>query len=84
MAGTVLALGLLALSSVAGPLPAALAPVVGYGFAWTAHFLVEGNRPATFGHPLWSLLGDLRMAFLFLSGRLDDELGRHHIPLGDH
>ena len=37
------------------------APVVGYGFAWVGHFFVEGNKPATFKHPLWSLRGDLVM-----------------------
>src|SRR6202007_1919623 len=25
------------------------APVIGYAFAWYAHFFVEGNKPATFG-----------------------------------
>ena len=33
-------------------------PVVGYGFAWLGHFVFEGNRPATFKHPLYSLMGD--------------------------
>lgn len=28
-----------------------LAPVVGYAFAWGAHFGIEGNRSQTFGHP---------------------------------
>jgi hypothetical protein len=35
-----------------------LAPIVGYGFAWVGHIAFEKNRPATFKHPLYSLLGD--------------------------
>lgn len=54
----------------------AAAPVVGYGFAWYAHFFVEGNKPATFGHPLWSLAADYRMLFLMMAGKMDAEVAR--------
>lgn len=33
-------------------------PAIGYGFAWLGHFIFEKNKPATFKHPLYSLLGD--------------------------
>ena len=52
------------------------APVVGYAAAFSAHFVFEGNRPATFGHPLWSFYSDFRMLALCASGRLGPELAR--------
>jgi hypothetical protein len=60
-----------------------LAPVVGYGFAWYSHFFIEGNKPATFGHPLWSLRADFLMFWLILTGRLEQELKACGIPT-DH
>ncbi|KAE8730435.1 putative anion transporter 3 [Hibiscus syriacus] len=38
-----------------------LVPICGYGLAWYSYFFVEGNVPATFGHPVWSFLCDFRM-----------------------
>lgn len=47
-----------------------LVPVAGYGFAWVGHFFFEHNRPATFKHPLYSLLGDFVMYRDMLLGRV--------------
>ena len=56
------------------------AAVSAYGFAWTGHLLFEKNTPATFSHPLGSLRGDLRMFWLTLTGRIDDEVARVGCP----
>ena len=44
--------------------------VTGYAFAWVGHFYFEKNRPATFTHPLYSLVGDFAMARDILAGRI--------------
>ena len=56
-------------------------PVVGYAFAWYAHIFVERNKPATFGHPLYSLAADYRMLFLMMAGKMDAEVARAHVIL---
>ena len=51
-----------------------LYPLVGYGFAWAAHFFVEKNRPATFRYPFYSLAADYVMVWRMLTGRMDEEV----------
>jgi hypothetical protein len=74
--GTSLALGCLVLALTVAWWFLLSAPVIGYGFAWVAHYRVEGNRPQTFGHPVWSLASDLRMLLLAVLGRLGPHLAR--------
>jgi len=47
-----------------------LLPIFGYGFAWISHFLIEKNKPATFKYPFYSLLGDFKMFFEILTGKI--------------
>ncbi len=75
-AGTALSLVFLAVAVASGGWWWAAVPLAGYGFAWFAHFRVERNRPATFTHPLWSLVSDYRMFFLWIAGRLPEHLRR--------
>jgi hypothetical protein len=80
-AGTLAALGFAALAAARGEwVWLAAVPIVGYAAAWFGHAVFEGNRPATFGHPLWSLVSDFRMLALFLTGRLGAELRRRLGP----
>jgi len=74
-AGTVLGLCTLIIPFVIGhPWYALLWPVVAYSFAWTGHFLIEGNKPATFGHPFWSFISDFKMLGLMVTGKLNGRM----------
>ena len=75
--GTGLAtLGLVGFVVTGDPWVPLAVPVAGYGPAWIAHFFVEKNRPTTFTYPLWSLAGDFRMAFSWLTGHIAEDLER--------
>ena len=47
-----------------------LAPVVLYGFAWAGHLLFAHNHPASFEHPLWSMIGYWRMMAEMATGQI--------------
>jgi hypothetical protein len=69
--GTTLGIAVVVGALVSGhPWYALLFFPVGYGFAWTGHFTLEKNKPATFGHPFWSFVSDFRMLGLMATGRL--------------
>ncbi|HJR55180.1 MAG TPA: DUF962 domain-containing protein [Rhizomicrobium sp.] len=46
------------------------AVICGYGFAWFGHVFFEKNRPATFRYPLYSLMGDWKMFWQILTGKI--------------
>lgn len=54
----------------------ALSPLAGYGPAWISHFFIEGNKPATFKYPVWSLKADFVMWSKMLAGTMDAEVER--------
>ena len=75
--GTFVALGLVGYFIAIGKwwlFPLALVP--GYGAAWIGHFFIEKNKPATFQYPLWSFMGDYKMIWMMLTGRMKTEVER--------
>lgn len=48
--------------------------VVSYAFAWTSHFFIEKNRPATFKHPFYSFLADFKIYALMWRGQMGEEV----------
>ncbi len=45
---------------------ALLAPVTGYGMAWTSHAVIERNRPLSMRYPIRSFLADYRLTYRML------------------
>jgi hypothetical protein len=69
--GTTLAiLAIVAAIVFRAPLLLIAVPVLGYGFAFASHFIWEKNKPATFGHPVWSFRADLRQLWKGYAGAL--------------
>jgi hypothetical protein len=75
--GTGAALILFSMVLIAGSLWLLLVALVcGYLFAWSGHFFLEKNKPATFKYPLYSFVGDLKMFSLMLRRKMEDEVKR--------
>ncbi len=69
--GTSMALALLILASALRwwwLVPIAL--VQGYAFAWVGHFFFEHNKPATFKYPWLSFMGDGRLWWEIVTGKI--------------
>ena len=79
-AGSALALACIVLGITTSAWFFLAAPIIGYAFAWYGHFFVEHNKPATFGHPFYSLAADYRMLFLMMAGKMNDEVRRFVTP----
>ncbi|MDQ3215292.1 MAG: DUF962 domain-containing protein [Pseudomonadota bacterium] len=48
----------------------AVALVQAYAFAWVGHFFFEHNKPATFQYPAFSFMGDWRLWWEILTGKI--------------
>ena len=48
----------------------AVAVVQGYAFAWVGHFFFEHNKPATFKYPCFSFMGDWKMWWQIVTGKV--------------
>ena len=47
-----------------------VALVQGYAFAWIGHFFFEHNKPATFKYPGFSFMGDWRLWWEMITGKI--------------
>ncbi len=58
--------------------------VLSYGLAWTGHFFIEKNAPATLRHPVLSFRADFRMYGLMLAGEMGNEIVRQKVRLAPY
>lgn len=61
---------MIVLPTLASPVLFPAGVVFAYGCAWYGHFRIEGNKPATFKYPLWSLVSDWKMWSHMIRGQL--------------
>jgi len=47
-----------------------VALIQGYAFAWVGHFFFEHNKPATFKYPRYSFMGDWRLWWEIVTGKI--------------
>ena len=81
LAGVAWAVGCLATGN---PLWALAAPAVVYAPLFLSHWLIEGNQPKTFEHPLWSIAAEFKLVYMGLTGQLGKELSRLNIEPSDN
>ena len=71
LAAVALAVGGVAAGFLWAPL---IALGVGYGIAWFSHFVIEHNKPASWGRPAWSFRGDMLLIRRYFDGSLDADV----------
>lgn len=59
-----------------------LAVVLGYGMAWFSHFVIEHNRPASWGRPAWSFRGDTDLIKGYFGGTLGNDVAEVRRAIG--
>lgn len=47
-----------------------LIPLIGYGLAWSGHFMFQNNHPLSLRYPIYSMGGDFKMFWDILRGRV--------------
>lgn len=73
--GPLVAVTVAVVGTAAGHLLSPLVAVgIGYGIAWFSHFVIERNKPASWGRPAWSFRGDMLLIRRYFDGSLDADV----------